>query len=95
MRDYLKKESRKEVINMGNNAILDQQEALEVNTDNILKMTALLYVKEALAQEEYEACPELLGLARKFGAQPNEINKLLAGAVAKSQKKRNGANNRF
>ncbi|MBN1586709.1 MAG: hypothetical protein JW937_04690 [Candidatus Omnitrophica bacterium] len=44
---------------------------------NPLKLTALLYLREALLWEEYEQCPELIGLACELGAQDFEVRDLL------------------
>lgn len=44
---------------------------------NPLKLTALLYLKEALLSEKYEDCPEIVTMAREFGAQNFEIINLL------------------
>ena len=42
-----------------------------------VKLTALLYLKEALVREQYEKCAELVATAKEFGAQPFEIRDLL------------------
>ncbi len=42
-----------------------------------IKLTALLYLKEALERQQYENCPELIGVAREFGAAEFEIQDLL------------------
>ena len=42
-----------------------------------LKLTALLYLKEALVREQYEKCPEIVALAQEFGAAPFEVQDLL------------------
>ena len=42
-----------------------------------VKLTALLYLKEALAQQQYERCPEIISVAREFGAAEFEIRDLL------------------
>ena len=42
-----------------------------------VKLTALLYLKEALVREQYEKCAELVETAKEFGAQPFEIQDLL------------------
>jgi hypothetical protein len=44
---------------------------------NPLKLTALFYLKEALAQERYEKCQEIIILAKRFGAKEYEIDALL------------------
>lgn len=42
-----------------------------------VKLTALLYLKEALLRENYEICPELIATAKEFGAVDFEIQDLL------------------
>ncbi len=42
-----------------------------------VKLTALLYLKEALLREQYEKCTEIVALAKEFGALPYEIQDLL------------------
>jgi hypothetical protein len=42
-----------------------------------LKLTALLYLKEALIREQYEKCADIIAFAQKFGAVPFEIQDLL------------------
>jgi hypothetical protein len=42
-----------------------------------VKLTALLYLKDALQKERYEDCAELIRTAREFGAVEEEIEALL------------------
>ena len=42
-----------------------------------LKLTALLYLKEALLAEKYEDCGEIVATALEFGAERLEIQYLL------------------
>ena len=42
-----------------------------------LKLTALLYLKEAVRREQYEKCAEIVALAKEFGAAEFEIQDLL------------------
>ena len=42
-----------------------------------LKLTALLYLKEALKREQYEKCSEIVALAKEFGAADYEVDDLL------------------
>ena len=42
-----------------------------------VKLTALLYLKEALRKEQYEVCAEVIALAKEFGATASEIESLL------------------
>ena len=46
-------------------------------TPHPLKMTALLYLKEALLKEQYEECAAIVATAREFGALDWEIRLLL------------------
>ncbi|MBI1977554.1 MAG: hypothetical protein HYS55_02255 [Candidatus Omnitrophica bacterium] len=42
-----------------------------------VKLTALLYLREALLDEVYEECPFAIEVAKEFGAQDFEIQNLL------------------
>ncbi len=42
-----------------------------------VKLTALLYLKEALERQRYELCPEYISVAKEFGAKDREIEELL------------------
>lgn len=42
-----------------------------------VKLTALLYLREALLEEKYEECPEFIAIAKEFGALDEEIRGLL------------------
>jgi hypothetical protein len=42
-----------------------------------VKLTALLYLKEALITEEYEECRAIIEIAKDFGAEEFEILNLL------------------
>ena len=44
---------------------------------NPLRLTALLYLKDALLTERYEECAEIIAWAQEFGALDNEIRYLL------------------
>jgi hypothetical protein len=62
---------------MKNNALLNQEVAF--GADQWLKVTALLYLKEALANQEYETCPDLINTAKELGVDPGEISTLIKG----------------
>ena len=47
-----------------------------VNKDPV-KLTALLYLREALLEERYEECAEFIAIAKEFGAVSFEIKNLL------------------
>ena len=44
---------------------------------NPVKLTALLYLKEALRKQRYEQCAEFIATALEFGAHSQEIQELL------------------
>lgn len=52
---------------------------LRVKKDPV-KLTALLYLREALRRERYEQCAQFIAVAREFGAQAREIEELLEDA---------------
>lgn len=43
--------------------------------------TALVYLKEAIGQEHYEAAAELIAIARKFGATEEQIQRAMLDDV--------------
>lgn len=42
-----------------------------------LKLTSLLYLKDALREERYEICADIIALAKEFGATASEVQRLL------------------
>ena len=50
-----------------------------------VKLTALLYLREALLQERYEECAEMIAIAAEFGATAQEIQLLLEDARRRPQ----------
>ena len=65
---------------MKNNVLFNQEQAL--GQDQILKVTALLYLKEALVAQEYETCQELIDTAKGLGASPGDISAVIAGYLS-------------
>ena len=49
--------------------------------EEILKATALLYLEDALRNERYEDCAELIQRAKEFGAKRFEVRKVIKGSV--------------
>ena len=47
---------------------------------NPVKLTALLYLREALRSQRYEECAQFIAIAKEFGAQEREIEELLEDA---------------
>ena len=46
-------------------------------TRDPVKLTALIYLREALISEQYENCVEFIAIAKEFGALDEEIRILL------------------
>jgi hypothetical protein len=49
-------------------------------TRDPVKLTALLYFREALLTQRYEEVPEFIRVAKEFGAMDREIEELLEDA---------------
>jgi len=60
---------------MEENALLNGEEAL--GADQILKVTALLYLQEALATQKYESCRELIDTAKSLGVGQGDISAVI------------------
>ena len=72
---------------MRNNLIFNNTENKTIVPDETLKATTLLYLKEALRNEEFEECAQLIKTAKGFGAQQEEIlwaNQLSRSPIAYS-----------
>jgi hypothetical protein len=67
---------KKEVRKMENNVLLNGEHAL--GSDQILKVTALLYLKEALVTQKYESCRELIDTAKNLGVSKGDISAVIA-----------------
>ncbi len=61
--------------------LLNEEQSQAVTADEILQVTALLYFQEALLNEEYESCKELVDIAKNFGVSSSEINKVIAAYI--------------
>lgn len=68
---------------MNNNAILNEDQAL--GADQVLKVTALSYLQEALLGQEYENCAQLVEISKEFGASQGEIRELIAAFLQGDQ----------
>ena len=80
---------------MDNNVIVKDDVGL--NVQEVLKATALLYLKDALVKQEYEYCKELIDIAKELGVQQGDINEVLTSdlnADAPKQHRRNKPKNR-
>jgi hypothetical protein len=49
--------------------------------DELLKVTALVYFKDALVKQEFEACEELIALAKNFGASTSEVTDVIISFI--------------
>lgn len=56
-----------------------------INGNRLLQVTALAYLEDALAQEHYEECAQLIKEARKYGAQGREIQKLITEGARRAR----------
>ena len=62
---------------MKSGVIFNNQNTVSFIANDVLQVTALLYLKEALLNEEVEDCAELIKIAKEFGAVQFEINAVL------------------
>jgi len=49
-----------------------------ITPDKMLKATSVIYLKEALINEQFEKCAELIQVAKTFGVQQRVIDRILA-----------------
>lgn len=49
-----------------------------LQSDEVLKLTSLIYLKEALVAQRYEDCAGLIAEAKDLGAKQSEISALIA-----------------
>ena len=49
-----------------------------LGSDQLLKVTALLYFKEALVAQKYESCRELIDTAKDLGVSQGDISAVIA-----------------
>jgi len=75
---------------MENNVLLSPEQAL--GSDQLLKVTALLYFKEALVAQEYETCQELIGTAKNLGVDPGDISAVIVEYLNPSKPGKQKAN---
>lgn len=78
--------------------LIRNKEAQEI--PNALQVTALLYLQEALAEERYEECTELVSSAKELGVEQIEISTVLASYIRQlkgngSEANQNNARRRF
>ena len=59
------------------NFAFNKKETQTKAPDQALVATSLIYLKEALVNERYEQCAELIRAAKRFGASQGEIKTVL------------------
>ena len=78
---------------MNNNVMIDDQENGLIASAPVLKLTSLLYFKEALLGQRYEECAQLVEAAKGFGARQSEIGGIIAEVIRREKGGgQNGAN---
>ncbi len=81
---------------MKNNVIINSNVNGQFYSDQVLKLTSLIYLKEALSAQQYENCAALIREAKGFGALQNEISALIAEVFgspkANAQEEKTGQN---
>jgi len=60
---------------MENNVLLNEEQAL--GTGQLLKLTTLVYLKEALVSQKYETCQELIDTAKNLGVDQGDIKAVI------------------
>ena len=61
---------------MENNVLVNDDQALGAN--QLLKLTTLVYLKEALVNQKYETCQELIDTAKNLGVTSGDISAVIA-----------------
>ena len=75
------------------NNVLEEQ---ALGTDQLLRLTALLYLNEALAAQQYETCTELIDTAKKLGVDQGDITTVITDYLnANNPGKQKGNRSRF
>ena len=77
---------------MRNNLVIEKRVSEPIAADSLLKVTSLLYLKDALQAERYEECATLIQSAKNFGASLSEISEIIAKHIRKLNTGPNEAN---
>ncbi len=56
--------------------------------DEVLKVTALLYLEDALVKQEFEDCKELIETAKELGAEQADITDVITAYLRNPKKTR-------
>ena len=70
---------------MTRNRVFTSPKQKELRTEDMLKLTALLYFREALIKEQFEDCAELVRTAKEYGADSRHIRAVIASTVRKDK----------
>ena len=65
-----------------NSLVNQQSQHQQDGLKETLRLTSLLYLKEALRKEAYEQCAQILGEAKEIGVDPEEVRKLVQEHLA-------------
>lgn len=60
------------------NIVFNNERPKTVKPDAVDKAIALIFLKQALVDEEYEGCARLVNKAKCCGARTREINRILS-----------------
>ncbi len=66
---------------MKNSVVLNGNVDGQFYANEVLKLTSLIYLKEALLTQQFENCAALIREAKIFGAQQKEISDVIAEAL--------------
>lgn len=58
-----------------------------VQADELLKVTALQYLADALTREQFEDCAQLIGTAKQYGASENDVKEILTAYIRNKARK--------
>ncbi len=61
--------------------ICDVASKIRRNTQHPLKLTAMLYLKDAILRECYEECRDFIDIAQEFGADSEDIKRTLSDSL--------------
>ncbi len=58
--------------------LLDNNNNSRITPDELLKAVTLIFLQDALKREHYEEGPRIVRLAKRFGADQNDIDEVIA-----------------
>jgi len=66
--------------------ISQEDNQMDTHSDHYMKIEALNYLKKNLINEDYANCYYTIQIARKFGAQPMEIENIINRYISNKSK---------